>query len=514
MKPHPSSAEPGARTRAKTATFRCLIGVTACLWLGACVNVLDSTTPDADDAGLHDEVTINRTDTSGADADGGREATSFCGDGACANDESAASCPEDCRTSCGDGECSGDESDESCPEDCGTSCGDGECNGDESDESCPEDCGTSCGDGECSGDESDESCPEDCQIDPPVCGDGTCDAEEGSVSCPEDCGTNCGDGACNGDESDESCPEDCQVYDAAEVELCMAALCGDALETCAAPPPIASDFSNVVWIHDNISHWPQTVTLEASKGPGDTINISNNGTTCGAGDACWPNFNPSYVAPGDRLYNVFVGGVWIFVYRDEAWIAGLFDSIIRDQQVVWDHNLHPGSRWPGGLLSDFQPQPCERYGWMISTALPVLSTLYTVDERSNVSEFAWPAGSGSGVPGPDGEVRGHIDSVSDSGTVSGWACYTGWSGSIDVHVYVGGAAGDGGINVAALTANEASEPAVAEICESSGTAHRFHASIHADDVAAHHGQPVFVHGISPVENGNNLLDGSGIHTVP
>ncbi len=445
MKPHPSSAEPGARTRAKTATFRCLIGVTACLWLGACVNVLDSTTPDADDAGLHDEVTINRTDTSGADADGGREATSFCGDGACANDESAASCPEDCRTSCGDGECSGDESDESCPEDCGTSCGDGEC---------------------------------------------------------------------NGDESDESCPEDCQVYDAAEVELCMAALCGDALETCAAPPPIASDFSNVVWIHDNISHWPQTVTLEASKGPGDTINISNNGTTCGAGDACWPNFNPSYVAPGDRLYNVFVGGVWIFVYRDEAWIAGLFDSIIRDQQVVWDHNLHPGSRWPGGLLSDFQPQPCERYGWMISTALPVLSTLYTVDERSNVSEFAWPAGSGSGVPGPDGEVRGHIDSVSDSGTVSGWACYTGWSGSIDVHVYVGGAAGDGGINVAALTANEASEPAVAEICESSGTAHRFHASIHADDVAAHHGQPVFVHGISPVENGNNLLDGSGIHTVP
>ena len=445
MKPHPSSAEPGARTRAKTATFRCLIGVTACLWLGACVNVLDSTTPDADDAGLHDEVTINRTDTSGADADGGREATSFCGDGACANDESAASCPEDCRTSCGDGECSGDESDESCPEDCGTSCGDGEC---------------------------------------------------------------------NGDESDESCPEDCQVYDAAEVELCMAALCGDALETCAAPPPIASDFSNVVWIHDNISHWPQTVTLEASKGPGDTINISNNGTTCGAGDACWPNFNPSYVAPGDRLYNVFVGGVWIFVYRDEAWIAGLFDSIIRDQQVVWDHNLHPGSRWPGGLLSDFQPQPCERYGWMISTALPVLSTLYTVDERSNVSEFAWPAGSGSGVPGPDGEVRGHIDSVSDSGTVSGWACYTGWSGSIDVHVYVGGATGDGGINVAALTANEASEPEVAEICESSGTAHRFHASIHADDVAAHHGQPVFVHGISPVENGNNLLDGSGIHTVP
>ena len=156
------------------------------------------------------------------------------------------------------------------------------------------------------------------------------------------------------------------------------------------PPPIAEDFSNVMWIHPDISDWPQPVTLTATKGPADTINIANNGTTCGASDACWPTFNPSYVAAGEPLYNKFVGGVWIFVYQDGVWLAGLFDSILRDQQVVWDHNLIPGSGWPGGALNDFLPQSGKRYGWMISTALPVLSTQFTVNERSNVSEFVWP----------------------------------------------------------------------------------------------------------------------------
>ena len=164
--------------------------------------------------------------------------------------------------------------------------------------------------------------------------------------------------------------------------------------TCPAPatgpPPIAADFSNVVWIHEDISEWPQTVTMTASKGSNDTINIPNNGTTCGPGDACWPNFNPTYVEPGGDYYNEFVGGVWIFVYQDGVWLAGLFDSILRNQQMVWDHNLIPGSGWPGGQLSSFQPESGELYGWMISTAVPVLSTQYTVNERSNVSEFVWP----------------------------------------------------------------------------------------------------------------------------
>ncbi len=156
------------------------------------------------------------------------------------------------------------------------------------------------------------------------------------------------------------------------------------------PPPIAADFGNVVWIHEDVSGWPETVTMTASKGVHDTIDIPNDGTSCGPGDRCWPNFNPTYVEPGGDYYDEFVGGVWIFVYQDDVWVAGLFDSILRDQQLVWDHNLVPGSGWPGGLLDNFQPVSGERYGWMISTAVPVLSTQYTIDERSNVSEFVWP----------------------------------------------------------------------------------------------------------------------------
>ena len=74
--------------------------------------------------------TLQDTVTSEVASDTPQQAT--CGDGVCAVDESALTCPEDCEALCGDGACSGDETSANCPVDCGAECGDGVCNGDES----------------------------------------------------------------------------------------------------------------------------------------------------------------------------------------------------------------------------------------------------------------------------------------------------------------------------------------------------------------------------------------------
>ncbi|MFT7625095.1 MAG: hypothetical protein ACI9WU_004286 [Myxococcota bacterium] len=137
-----------------------------------------------------------------------------CGDGACDEGETDASCPDDCA---GPGvlpECIA----EFCPE-AGQACeqvptcvelsvcfmgcesGDGDCSLD-----CAEgydsqvksasgtvmacfrdicEVTTTCGDGFCQGTETLESCPEDCT--PTVCGDGVCDLDETPESCLEDC---------------------------------------------------------------------------------------------------------------------------------------------------------------------------------------------------------------------------------------------------------------------------------------------------------------------------------------
>jgi hypothetical protein len=155
-------------------------------------------------------------------------------------------------------------------------------------------------------------------------------------------------------------------------------------------PPIAPDWSNVLWIHEDISGWEETVTLEASDGPGNSIHITNNGTTCGPGKACWPTFTPSYYSAGEKHANEFVGSVWIFVYQDEMWVAGVFDSILRNQQKAYKENLMDDLKFPGGELKYFVPESGALYGWMVSSATLIPGTLHTVNERSNVSLFIWP----------------------------------------------------------------------------------------------------------------------------
>jgi len=68
----------------------------------------------------------------------------------------------------------------------GGTCGDNKCDADETAMSCPADCkpAVTCGDKKCDAGETTASCPGDC---PETCGNGTCGASETSDSCAMDC---------------------------------------------------------------------------------------------------------------------------------------------------------------------------------------------------------------------------------------------------------------------------------------------------------------------------------------
>jgi len=109
-------------------------------------------------------------------------------------------------------------------------------------------------------------------------------------------------------------------------------------------------------------------------------------------------------------------------------------------------------------------------------------------------------------------VTGNLEGVY-GGNIEGWACSTRINQPIDVHLYVGGAAGVG-TGIGAFTANLASESAVGSSCLSGGAAHRFRIPISQQVIAQHAGKLIYIHGISPVGTGNPVINGSGAHRIP
>ncbi|WP_369942103.1 RHS repeat domain-containing protein [Xanthomonas medicagonis] len=118
------------------------------------------------------------------------------------------------------------------------------------------------------------------------------------------------------------------------------------------------------------------------------------------------------------------------------------------------------------------------------------------------------------VVAPPSVVTGNIDGLSDDeNALVGWACSTNRNDSIDVHLYARGAAGQG-VFVASTRADQSSEPAVASACGASGANYRFKLPLSYTARREHVGQPLYVHGISPVGGANNLIGGSGTFRMP
>ena len=118
---------------------------------------------------------------------------------------------------------------------------------------------------------------------------------------------------------------------------------------------------------------------------------------------------------------------------------------------------------------------------------------------------------------PTSTVKGSIGSITKSGNsyyAKGWACQTGYATSIKVHLYAGGGAGSGGTHFASGTANQSSEDAVGDECNSTGNKHRFSILISQNNLKQYQGQKLYIHGISSIGTTNLAISRSGIHTIP
>lgn len=113
----------------------------------------------------------------------------------------------------------------------------------------------------------------------------------------------------------------------------------------------------------------------------------------------------------------------------------------------------------------------------------------------------------------DTRITGSVDGLSQSGGVhyvSGWACSTGMTRSIDVHLYAGGAF------LASATADRDSEPAVAAACGTQGTRYRFAVPLSTEVRQQRGGQLISAFGISPTGDGaqNLMLNASNLYAIP
>jgi hypothetical protein len=116
----------------------------------------------------------------------------------------------------------------------------------------------------------------------------------------------------------------------------------------------------------------------------------------------------------------------------------------------------------------------------------------------------------------DFEVIGYIDLAyldgSNNESLYGWACVKDLAQSINVDLYYGGKAGDGGTFVARYLANQPSEAAVSTACADSGVGHRFVIPITPDLRHLAPGRRLYVHGINPLGNPNlPVISDGGAH---
>lgn len=112
-------------------------------------------------------------------------------------------------------------------------------------------------------------------------------------------------------------------------------------------------------------------------------------------------------------------------------------------------------------------------------------------------------------------TNGHIEGMKSIGTsyvVEGWACAVGSPSSIQVQAFLGGPS-ETGTQLGVTTANKTSEPQIATLCKSTGSAYRYSVPISQTQRTNFAGKPIFIYGLSPYGLIDHQLTQSGIAKV-
>ncbi|MEZ4384243.1 MAG: NBR1-Ig-like domain-containing protein [Nannocystaceae bacterium] len=156
----------------------------------------------------------------------------------------------------------------------------------------------------------------------------------------------------------------------------VAVSCGDPNE------PPALDLDAVIWLHTDVSAWPQTMTLASVTFDGAQICLNHGGDDEGA--FVWP----IELLNGDTEV---VGNPWVFIYRDGAWYGATWEWLRPSQtckaatSVAGDHIKQA----PFDAGSGWTPSSGETLYFMVS-ALARLPEMTNVSERSNPVKVVWP----------------------------------------------------------------------------------------------------------------------------
>ena len=133
------------------------------------------------------------------------------------------------------------------------------------------------------------------------------------------------------------------------------------------------DFDDVVWLHTDVSSWPQTSTLRSVSTTSGSITLNYDKTNS------WPAKAVSGVAVN--------ANPWIFVKRGGTWYAATWEWM-RPGQITKNKASVKGDHIKVAPLNTFVPRQGEIYGFMVS-GLARTGSLRNVRERTNVILLRW-----------------------------------------------------------------------------------------------------------------------------
>lgn len=234
-------------------------------------------------------------------------------------------------------------------------------------------------------------------------------------------------------------------------------------------------------------------------------------TNCGAwSDSYGMSWNYTLSKPGDGIHSIRVS---------ETAVSGLSLGTVKALL-----NAHPEGfvmycgRLPHAIfITDYQGDTiyCADPGWGYSGDRRPLTSSYfgtcygsQANILANVTAYWYVAGYNISSSG--NAPTGWLDSVTSEGVgkirVRGWTLDADSpTTSLDVHVYIGGAAGDSNAEGHVIKANQARSD-IAAAYPGAGSAHGFDAVINTSKSGD---QPVYVYGINVGGGGNALLNNSG-----
>jgi hypothetical protein len=191
-------------------------------------------------------------------------------------------------------------------------------------------------------------------------------------------GTICGDGLCApGVENCGTCLSDCPCPNG---KTCKNSDCATPELPSEPPPPLPNNLAGVVWLHHNVTKWPQTANLSSVTFKGDSICLKYNKS------GVWPG-----VVINKEKNTIVNGNPWIFVYQNGTWYAATWEWL-RVNQTCKSADSVAGDHIKQNPLQDFLPVPGATYYFMVSGLARNYPSIKNVKERSNVVKVVWPDG--------------------------------------------------------------------------------------------------------------------------